>query len=69
MSIKKAKFILLISFCFSCSVPEKQEQNSKLTDQINIENLDLDSPKFNRLNSDKSLGEEYFDFSYNFRDF
>jgi len=66
MSIKKAKFILLICFCFSCSNSDEKEQRSKLTDQINIENLDLDSPIFNRLNSDKSLGEEYFDFSYNF---
>lgn len=65
MPLKTIQVSLLLGLLWSCSVQD-ENQHTPLVNQINLEQINLDSPLFAKLNSKTSMGETYVDFSYNY---
>ena len=69
MSVKYIISLVVIAFLISCSDHNDTADNLELepiVEELNIENINFNSPIFEELKSDVSLGETYIDFSYNF---
>ncbi|MCH8534175.1 MAG: tetratricopeptide repeat protein [Flavobacteriaceae bacterium] len=69
MSVKYVILFVVIAFLISCSDRKEVSKNVKLepvVEKLNLENIDFNSPAFEKLKSDTSFGKEYIDFSYNF---
>lgn len=67
MSLKIFTVGILVCVCFSCAeVDNKNKLQEEASSSLNLEDIDTTSSAFKKLKLDKSLGEEYIDFSYKF---
>ncbi|MFN2261660.1 MAG: tetratricopeptide repeat protein [Psychroflexus sp.] len=66
MSLKIFSVGMLVCICFACAKVDKNKLQDKTSSSLNLEDVDSSSSAFKKLKIDKSFGEEYIDFSYNF---
>lgn len=71
MSLRYSVLLIMICFGFSCSKSKREaehisEPKGGPKSRLNFENINTDSPVFERMQDDVGNGEEYVDFSYNF---